>query len=65
MPYAIKQTSTGKWVARPGSRHSFTNDLNEAAQFGTLEEVQSEACLEGESIWYIGTFPIQVFNRGD
>ena len=65
MPYAIKQTSTGKWVARPGSRHSFTNDISEAAQFDTAKEAQSEACLEGESIWYIGMFPRQVFNEED
>ena len=57
MPFMIKQTSTGKWVARLGSLHSHT-DFAEAARFATAQEAQRQACLEGESIWFISSDPI-------
>lgn len=57
MPYMIKQTSTGKWVARSGARHSYTDDITEAAQFATSQDAQREACLEGESIWFTFRLP--------
>lgn len=52
MPYLIKQTSTGKWVARAGSKKSYTNDRNKAAEFRTAQDAQKEACEKGESVWF-------------
>ena len=52
MAYLIKQASTGKWVAEPGSEHSYTNDRSCAATFQTVDDARKEMCEEGESIWY-------------
>jgi len=60
MPYMIKQTNSRKWVARQGSAHSYTNDLSKAAQFATSEEAQREACLEGESIYFMSQMPTEL-----
>jgi len=59
MPYLIKQTSSGKWVARPGSEHSYTNDRSQAQTFTTAQEAQLEACKEDESIWFDLGDPVQ------
>jgi len=58
----IKQTSTGKWVARSGSKHSYTNDIDEAAQFDTARDAHRKACLESESIWYCSQLPRRVWH---
>ena len=58
MPYLIKRTSDGKWVARPGSRRSYTSDQENAAEF-TREEAQCAAC-GNESIWYVVSKPVLV-----
>lgn len=60
MPYLIKHTSTEKWVANSGSKHSYTDDISQAVQFRTAKEVQKEACLVGESIWF---FPAATLGR--
>lgn len=65
MPYTIKRTKDGMYVAKPGSERSYTNDRNQAHEFATAQEAQGEACLEGESIWYDSGAPRLVFERGE
>jgi len=60
MTYLIKQTSTGKWVARSGFEHSYTNDRDQAREFRTKEDAKKEMCLEDESIWFEVTPAVRV-----
>jgi hypothetical protein len=49
MPYVIKRTD-GVYVARPGSRSSYTARLQDARPFNNRAEAERERCPENEVI---------------
>lgn len=51
MAYVIRRVSAGSgWVAKAGSRNSYTTTVQRARIFGTLEEARSELCVDNEVI---------------
>lgn len=42
--YVIKRLSDGKYVARSGSEHSYTSNLQHAQVYMTLEEARRNVC---------------------
>jgi hypothetical protein len=44
MKYVIRNLDTGKWAARFGGEHSYTNNLQHAQTFSTLEAAQAHCC---------------------
>jgi hypothetical protein len=50
--YVIRRTD-GAFVARPGSRGSYTASLQEARIFKSLEMAKRERCPENEMIYTI------------
>lgn len=48
--FVIKHIDTGKCVARPGSKRSYTNDLEEACVYRTREDAKKELCEGSEDI---------------
>ena len=42
--YIIRNNDTGKYVARPGSEHSYTAKLEHARTFPTRAIAQTDAC---------------------
>lgn len=43
-PWVLIDTETGRYVARPGSEHSYTRRLEEAQTFMTRDVAVSNAC---------------------
>ena len=50
MPYVLRNTDTGKYVAHPGSAHSYVVRLEEARQYPTREAAQQDACVDNERV---------------
>lgn len=48
MHYVIKNRDNNMYVARPGSRSSYTNKLELARVFSKRENAQSECCPDNE-----------------
>lgn len=48
--FALKRNSDGKYVARPGSKNSYTKFLQHARVFRTREEAERDRCPENERI---------------
>lgn len=48
--FVLQHNETGKYVARPGSERSYTNRLEEARVFRTLEGAEAERCVESETV---------------
>ena len=48
--FALKRTSDGKYVARPGSKNSYTKFLQHARVFRAREEAERDRCPENERI---------------
>jgi hypothetical protein len=46
----LKRTSDGKYVAKPGSKNSYTKYLQHARVFRTREEAERDRCPENERI---------------
>lgn len=44
MAYVIKRVEDGKYVAQPGSEHSYTKRLEKALRFDTRDEAKGNAC---------------------
>jgi hypothetical protein len=42
--WIIKQTATGKYVAKPGSKESFTRNIKRAVKYATLEAAKANCC---------------------
>ncbi len=50
MGYVIVRDSDGKYVAVGGAEHSYTDKLEEARIFKSLQTAQWECCVENETI---------------
>lgn len=48
--FVLQHDDTGKYVARPGSKRSYTNRLEEARVFRTPEGAEAERCVESETV---------------
>ena len=48
MAYVLKDTRHGNYVARPGSRSSFTPKLQDARVYPTKESAERDRCPESE-----------------
>jgi len=48
--YALQRTSDGKYVARSGSKDSYTRKLENAEIFKTQEIAEKNRCMENERI---------------
>lgn len=49
--YVIKRTSAGGgYVARPGSRHSYTRSIDRARLFRTRDEANDNRCVTNEIV---------------
>lgn len=48
--FVIRHSETGRYVAIPGSRHSYTNRLESARVFRDKENAEKERCVENETI---------------
>jgi hypothetical protein len=48
--YVLQRTTDGKFVARPGSAHSYVKELQLAQAFSTKEEADRARCPESERI---------------
>lgn len=48
--FALKRTTDGKYVAKPGSKNSYTKVLQHARVFRTREEAERDRCPENERI---------------
>lgn len=44
MPYVLKRTHDGAYVARSGSKSSYTRRIEQAAVFATLKEATRNRC---------------------
>ncbi len=44
MEYVIVRNEDGKYVAEPGSEHSYTSKLERARRFKTHEAAQADCC---------------------
>lgn len=53
MGYVIIHKITGRYVATPGSEHSYTSKLENARRFRTREAAEKEVCLECEQVFAI------------
>jgi hypothetical protein len=53
--YVLKHKENGKYVARPGSKHSYTRKLEDAQIFATRWEAETASCVESESAVYLET----------
>jgi hypothetical protein len=42
--YVIRSNDTGKYVAYPGSKSSYTRDILNARRFATREDAKRDAC---------------------
>lgn len=57
MRYVLRR-SDGKFVARPGSQHSYTDDITKAQFFAEKEESEQNRCPENESVVCLGDNPL-------
>lgn len=48
--WIIQDIKSGKYVAYPGSKHSFTRNVLDARRFCTRDITQSEACPDSERV---------------
>ena len=48
--FALKRTTDGKYVAKPGSKDSYTKYLQHARIFRTKEEAERDRCPGNERI---------------
>lgn len=48
--YVIKNTRTGKYVARPGLKKSYTTAISNMQKFATKEEAERNCCPENERV---------------
>ena len=48
--FALKRTTDGKYVAKPGSKNSYTKFLQHARVFRTREEAERDRCPGNERI---------------
>jgi len=46
----ILRRADGKYVARPGSEHSYTTDLTKALIFTTREAAEADRCVGNELV---------------
>lgn len=51
--YALKRTTDGLFVAKPGREKSYTNRIEHAQTFDTIEEARANSCQENE-------YPVEV-----
>jgi hypothetical protein len=49
MTYLLKNTETGKYVAKPGSARSYTTKVENAQTFETREQAVKDSCVENET----------------
>jgi hypothetical protein len=54
MPFIIKNTETGKYVARAGSQHSYTRKLEDARLYPTIESARADRCVDNEAVYFFG-----------
>lgn len=47
--YVIRHED-GRYVAAPGSKHSYVRALQDARQFATREQAERERCPESETV---------------
>tara|TARA_B100002049_G_scaffold93692_1_gene69266 strand:- start:801 stop:992 length:192 start_codon:yes stop_codon:yes gene_type:complete len=53
--YVLKRTDQGGgYVAEPGSKSSYTNNVARARKFRSKEEAEAERCVENEVIVPLG-----------
>lgn len=50
MRYVLIHNGTGKYVSRPGSEHSYTNKLQNAATYPTRDAAEANRCPGSEHI---------------
>lgn len=48
--FILRNTKTGRYVAPPGSVHSYTSYLENARVFRTPEDAEKERCVENEEL---------------
>jgi hypothetical protein len=46
--YVLKRISDGKYVAKPGRKHSYTTSLECAQLFQTVYDAERSRCIENE-----------------
>jgi hypothetical protein len=50
MSYVIRRARDGAYVARPGSRFSYTRDLAKARVFASLAAAKADVCPDNEHV---------------
>lgn len=53
--FVLKNTDHGKYVARPGSEHSYTHKLEEAQIFAKREHAENHRCRDSEIVVELDT----------
>lgn len=53
--YVIKNTETEKYVAAPGSEHSYTTKLEKARIFSARADAERELCDDNEVVVALGS----------
>lgn len=48
--FAIKRVSDGRYVARPGSIHSYTRSAAQARFYSTREAAEADRCPEADRV---------------
>lgn len=56
MAYVIRRSRDGKFVALPGSKRSYTSDIDQARAFDTEEEAKADCCSNEyvQKLQYVG-----------
>lgn len=54
--YVLVRHSDGKFVAQPGSEHSYTKDLQQARIFPSRDAAEGDRCVESESVQPLSNF---------